>query len=383
MAGRMIGRILSLSFPLPGPLVDNYSFLSAPSFFDYDAVVVDPSALSRLVEGVIDGSIEAATFGDAPVRNEPSAPGDVAVGELLLRRREETAALLANGGVVVCFAHPPLMHTGIAGARPLDDYCWLPESVAAACRPPALVPADGTQAHIVDYAQPLASFVHGQLANVGYRARFEETQGVRVFVRSHGGAAIGVELPVEAGRVIMLPALRAPPSGDARYALSDALQAGIRRALGVMAEGREPPWASQFAVPGLPEREAALESARQARDEAQRALDEAESAREELARYRRLLWQEGSVGLDEVVLDALRLIGFTVYDRDASPSSCATASARCCWRSRPASIRSIWRRTTGCASVSSARSRAAVRRRAGCSSSTAGGWHRPDSARRR
>ena len=318
MAGRVIGRILSLGFPMPGPLVDNYNFLSAPSFFDYDAVVVDPSALSRLIEGVLDGSMEATTFGDAAVRNEPAAPGDVALGELLLRRREETGALLANGGVVVCFADSPLTHAGIAGAPPLDDYCWLPESVAGWCRPPALVPADGTQAHVVDYEHPLASFVHGQLANIGYRGRFEEARDVRVFVRSHGGAAIGVELPAEAGRVIMLPALRAPAPGDARYALSDAMQAGIRRALGVMAAGREPPWASQFAVPGLAEREAAFESARQARDEAQRALDEAESAREELGRYRRLLWQEGSVGLDAVVLDALRLIGFAVYDRDAS-----------------------------------------------------------------
>lgn len=315
-ARRVIGRILSLGVPLPGPQVDNYSFLSAPSFFDYDAVVVDPSALSRLIEGVIDGSAEAATFGGAPVRNDPSGPGDAALRELLLRRRDETAALLANGGVIVCFAHAPVTHAGIAGAPPLDDYCWLPEGVAATCRPPALVPADGTQAHVVDYEHPLASFVHGQLANIAYRARFEDTGGALVFVRSHGGAAIGAEPPAGAGRVIMLPALRAAPSGDARYAMSDALQAGIRRALGVMAAGREPPWVTQFAVPGLTERAAALDAARQARDATQRALDEAEAAHEEVSRYRRLLWQEGSVGLDEVVLDALRLIGFTVYGRD-------------------------------------------------------------------
>ena len=65
---KVIGRILSLGFPLPGPQVDNYTFLSAPSFFDYDAIVVDPNALSLLIESVIDGSAEAATFADTPIR---------------------------------------------------------------------------------------------------------------------------------------------------------------------------------------------------------------------------------------------------------------------------------------------------------------------------
>ncbi|MDP9236815.1 MAG: hypothetical protein M3P30_05365 [Chloroflexota bacterium] len=315
---KVIGRILSLGFPLPGPQVDNYSFLSAPSFFDYDAMVVDPHALSQIVEGVVDGSVEAATFADVAIRDEPASPVSASLVDVLLRRRDETARLLANGGVIVCFAHPPDQHDAIAGSGPLDDYFWLPGEAAAACRAPALTPGDGTQAYVVDYVHPLASFVLGQLANVLYRAHFDEKRisSAHVFARSHGGAAIGIDIAVGEGRVVMLPALRAVPAGDARYAMSDALQAGIRRALGVMAAGREPYWMRDYALPGLEARESALSIAREARGAAQTALEQAERACEELARYRRLLWQEGAVGLNEIVVEALRLIGFEVYAQD-------------------------------------------------------------------
>ena len=304
---KVIGRILSLGVPLPGPQVDNYTFLSAPSFFDYDAIVVDPNTLSLLIEGVIDGSAEAATFADTPIRNAPATPTSASLADVLLRRRDETQTLLANGGVVVCFAHPAATHRGIDGIGALDEYFWLPSA-------PQLIASDGSQAHIVDFQHPLAAFVHAQLANIAYHAHFaEDAARACTFARSHGGAAIGVEMPVATGRVIFVPALTAPPTGDARYVMSDALQAGIRRALGVVAEGRPPGWMSAYPLPGLDDRAVTSDAARQARDDAQQALEAAEASHDELARFQRLLWQEGAIGLDDVVIEALRLIGLDVY----------------------------------------------------------------------
>jgi len=200
---KVIGRILSLGFPLPGTHVDNYTFLSAPAFFDYDAIVVDPLALSQLVAGVVDGTVEAMTFADAPVRLAPAAASDVALADVLLRRRDETRALLERGGLVVCFAYPAealgAIAIGMASKPPaasvttqerpqfpsLDPYFWLPTSEGVEYAPPFLITGDGTQAQVVDFQHPLAAFLHGQLANVSYRSHFDATRvaGGRVFAR--------------------------------------------------------------------------------------------------------------------------------------------------------------------------------------------------------
>ena len=211
---KVIGRILSLGFPLPGTHVDNYTFLSAPAFFDYDAIVVDPLALSQLVAGVIDGTADATTFADAPVRLTPAAAGDVALADVLLRRRDETRTLLERGGGVVCFAYPPEALAAIdlsTASRPAaapvatperprspsrGPYFWLPTPEGVDYAPPFLITGDGTQAQVVDFQHPLAAFLHGQLANVCYRSHFDATRvaGGRVFARSRGGAAIAIEV---------------------------------------------------------------------------------------------------------------------------------------------------------------------------------------------
>jgi len=306
------GRILSLGFPLPGSAVDNYNFLSAPSFFDYDALVVDPASLATLIEGILAGAIEERTFGDAPVRNAPAAPGVASLGDVLVRRRDETRLLLERGGIVVCFARPPSLHRGIVGADPYGDDDWLGGAPAAAGL--RIVPADGTRVSVTDYEHPIAAFVEGQSANIAYAACFERAgEGVRVFATSAGGQAVAADAPALAGRLVYVPALRQPPPGDQRYVASDALQAGIRRMLGVAAEGREPPWIGRFPVPGIDERRQEMQDAHAARDAAASAAAGADAAYDALARYRRLLWQEGALGLEEVVVESLRLLGFDVH----------------------------------------------------------------------
>ena len=306
---RVIGRILSLGYPMPGVLVDNYNLLSAPSLFDYDAVVVDPRAAARYVEDVLAGAAEGRTFAGERIA-VGSSPG-LSIEEILTRRAEEAHRLLDRGGVIVVFAHAPEPER--EGPR-LDR--WLP--LAGASSGPLLVRAEGSQVNVVDYEHPLAAFISSQLANVLYRAEASSsTQEAKVFARSSGGAAVGFEVRAGNGRVIVLPALKAPPAGDKRYASSELLQAGIRRARGVTAPGRTPSWvAGQRPIPGLTERETALNDARRTRGAAEEAVLQAEARFDELARFQRLLWQEGAQGLDPVVFEALRLLGFEVHDRD-------------------------------------------------------------------
>jgi hypothetical protein len=302
---------------LPGVLVDNYTIVSAPSFFDYDSLVIDPRAAGQLVERIVDddASTAARTFAGGSVRVRPSGPDEVELAAVLRRRRDETSRLLDNGGAVVVFTYPDRTHR--IGEDGWAEYDWLPLPDELKLGPPLLMPGEGAQALVVDWQHPMAAFVSCQSSNVAYRAHIDgrRLKGGRVFAQSKGGAAIGVELPLESGRLFLLPALKAAPVGDARYAASEALQTGIRRALGAQAPGRTPPWVVDLPFPGLAEASAALATATQASEEAQRAEEAAKAALDALGRFQALLWQEGPGGLDEVVLEALRRIGFDVFDR--------------------------------------------------------------------
>jgi hypothetical protein len=276
---RRIGRILSLGFPMPGVRVDNYSFISAPSFFDYDAMVVNVAAITKLLAGVLDGSVDATTFADRPVRGAADETGALALADVIVRRRNETRQMFANGGVIVLLGATPQEHR--AGDGNISDLDWLDDA-------PILTAAEGTEIEILDYGHPMSQFLSEQQANISYRARIDGE--VTKIARSRGGAIVGAEMARAGGHVVVLPALKSLPGGEGRYAMSEALQSGIRRMIGVMGEGREPPWAASFAEK-LP----------------------AELADTDRSRWLRLLWQEGQLGLEDVVLDALKLVGFDVY----------------------------------------------------------------------
>jgi hypothetical protein len=310
-------RVLSLGFPMPGARVDNHTFASAPSFFDYDAIAVNPEALSQLVEEVVNGTGDHATRAHEPVVNGPTTPEAVGLAQLLRDRQDETARLLARGGLVVCFAYPNVVHANVTGFAGCDRYFWLPAPPGISYAEPFLRRAWGTELLPVDHDHPFGPYVDTFRGKLAYRAYFDEvTSGFsgagRVFARSLGNAAIAIELAVYGGRAVFLPPPARLPTGDARYSYSDAIQAAVRNTLGLAAHAKPPAWLSDYQLPGLPERLRTLAAADERLDESSEAVAAAQADIEELERYRRLLWQEGRYGLEQPVRDALALLGFTV-----------------------------------------------------------------------
>ena len=301
-------RILSVGIPLPGPAVDNHSLAGAPAFFDYDALVIDPVAVSTLIED-----------------------GTAGLAEILRDRRDETARLLERGGLVVCYAQPNVRHDALPDH---DRYCWLPAPPGLVYNHPFLRRGSGTQISVSDEEHPFAAFVERFRAKMVYQAHFDEGApgfAGHVFARSHGGAAVGVELDAGAGRVVFVPPLARPLAGDERYAFSNALQDAVRQTLRIAAGTDAPRWTAESSLPGLEERLSAREDARARVLEAQLALARADEAASELERYRRLLWQEGKYGLEQIVREALALIGFEItpnnLDRPAAVSLAEPAGA--------------------------------------------------------
>lgn len=308
-------RILSVGFPMPGPRVDNFNFLSAPTFSDYGAVVVEPGAFSRVIEEVVAGEAEHRTFFDEPVVNGAAGPGAVGLADLLRDRQRQVARLLGGGGTVVVFAYPDVVHTNVAGFTGCDRYFWLPAPAGLAWREPYLVRAAGDRLGDVDRDHAFAEAVDAMARYVGFRAEFAHEAVVRgsgtVFARSPGGSFIGVEFPVGEGVVVFLPALRKAPSGEDRYRISNVLQDAIARVAGRLDEAA-PVWLGDYPLPGLVDAEAELAEARVRLEEAEAEVREAQARKAALDRRLRILWLGSGPALVDALKEALSAIGFTV-----------------------------------------------------------------------
>ena len=104
-------RTLVLGIPLPHVTFDNYSFLSAPSLFDYGRVIVETSALSEAIGQVAAGSTEHKTHGGLTIVNGPGGPAAFSLAELLRRP-----------------PGPPASSRG-KGSTPAGPWaCWRPRS---------------------------------------------------------------------------------------------------------------------------------------------------------------------------------------------------------------------------------------------------------------
>lgn len=325
-------RILVIGFPLPHVQIDNYTFIHAPSFFDYDAVVVEIASVSKVIEEVLTRSEDHRTFADEPVLNEPSGPFVTGLAEHLQRRRDETERLLAAGKMLVIFTRPNKPHSHILGLPGYDRYAWLPAPPGVFYRPPYLLPADGRGVSLVDRAHPIAGLVDRFQNWFTYRAYFSERlpafpEHGQVLMRSPGGAAIGIELRVGPGRIVFIPALEDVPAGDYRFELATAMVEAVKRASTGETEADAPRWVHRYTLPGLDVLEAEVTAAEQALKEAEERLTKARAAAMDLAGLRRLLWAEGRYQLEPAVREALRLLGFAV-DPDPDRPAVVYADAR-------------------------------------------------------
>ncbi len=205
-------RTLVLGIPLPHVSFDNHSLLSAPSLFDYERIIVEMSAVSDAVQQAVDGSPEQKTYAGQTIVNGPTSAHTFSLAELLRLRRQEATRFLARAGIIACLAYPDVPHSGIEGLSGWRRWDWIPapEGFTFARQ---LLPGYGKLGvEVTDAEHAFAPYAAQFGVRLAFRAYVsEDSDGFsaysRVFARSPGGAAIGVELTVGPGRIVLLPPL--------------------------------------------------------------------------------------------------------------------------------------------------------------------------------
>ncbi len=307
-------RLLSIGFPLPNQDVDNYNVLTAPSYFDYDALFIDPASITSLARRLADGEGDQLhAFDERPVINGATTASAVSAADQLHRRLTETERLLEQGGVVIVIARPNATESGILGFEGCDRYSWLPAPAGLSWSPPVIQAAEGKNLNIVDDRHPLGTVVREFRRFFGYRATFDLRQpallrSAHPWAEARAGQPTGADFHILGGRVCFLPAITSE-SGLKKPELATAVVTAARLLLGARAPEKPPAWVSGWAVPGLAEAEADAASHESAMNEASQLLADAKARVEEASIYRALLWADGP-DFEEAVRRALVLLGF-------------------------------------------------------------------------
>ncbi len=315
-------RVLSIGFPLPNVAIDNYSALSAPSYSDYDVLIVDPASITRDVHDLLTDVRNFEAQDDRPVLNSPTTSTSVSAADQLRRRLDETTRLLENGGLVVVFGRPDATTAGLLGFEGCDRYHWLPAPAGLAWGPPFVRAAEGKTVRIVAEQHPFAEVLREHRKEAGYRAMFDDRQAA---IRTHGRTIasggsrvpIAMEFEVLGGRVTFIPVL-SEATGTNRTALAQDIVDACRRLSGSDFLAEAPYWTRSVALPGLEQVEAELEEAETAANEATARLTAVRERQDELARHRRLLWEDGAP-FAQAATEALRMLGFSVTSTSPDP----------------------------------------------------------------
>jgi len=204
-------RTLVIGISLPNATFDNHSFLSAPSLADYQRVIVDIEAASKVVAEVASRSAEHKTYTGLPITNGESTTDAMGLADALAMRRREAEWFLKKGGILCVLAHPDVAVKGVRGASDWRRYSWLPAPEGFSYEKDLHASFGKAGAKAVE-DHPFAAYIEQFGRNAGYRVRLDEDADgfadyATVFARSEGGAAIGAALRVLRGTIILLPPL--------------------------------------------------------------------------------------------------------------------------------------------------------------------------------
>ncbi len=315
-------RVLAIGYPLPDPEIDNYNPLTAPSYFDYDALIIDPAGVTRAVHEVLEDGKEWEAHDGRPVLNTPTTANSVSIADQLRRRLDETRSLLESGGTVIVFGRPNAQETGVIGFEGCDRYSWLPAPGGLSWNPPYLRAAEGKTTRIAAETHPMAGLLREFRKEIGYRATFDLRQSEvrtngRVLATGGAGVPTAMEFPLFGGRIVFVPAFT-DSVGAGRSQLATALVDACRRLSGATPAEEAPHWTRSIALPGLEQAEAEREEAGQASEQANARLAAARENEEQIVRHRELLWEDG-VPFQRAVATALRLLGFAVEGGGETP----------------------------------------------------------------
>jgi len=316
-------RVLAVDWNLAHNAITNSSFLDAPAFSDFDAVIINPAAVHSLLRA-------APAYRDGRGRLTLDLYKDGGQGrdlrELLRRRADETAAVLSRTrGVILSMASPPddqlhLMdyYANQLGVRDwLNIYAYLPtndvhhrlvgDRILFQSR-------DGMTLNILERNHPLSQYLAAFRDEIRFSCVINPQNVVaKTIATDKVGDPIAIDVQYFGGRVILLPSFFPKDQSKAGAILVHV----IRQLLGHSGlDEPEPQWLKDYPVEGLGGFEQDIGILSESIKTLEIEKDALELKQERLKRFQLLLYGQGKYVLEPVVREAFRVLGFDVREPD-------------------------------------------------------------------
>jgi hypothetical protein len=315
-------RFLSLDWSLRHPQILVDSFYEAPSVAGFDAVFVDPQAIS------------ARWRHDVPVdrdgRRRTYTDSDYGLGHtlsrLMVRRRRESGDLLRRGGgVIVCRLRPRAETLEIVApdgpVERIDRYSWLPVISLVDQQHQLTFPANGRfvprrgrDVRLEGSGSPFEAYLKLFLGQIEYTAIYEDLLSTpierfaTVLARNRVGDILALEIPFDDGLFVLLPPITGASSAHEATVLTDSVGRVVSRG-GFVAE---PDWTPAFPYPGEEELRDELASLTKRGERLHAKMEEAAGKLRETIQPKPMLYAKGRRALLTAVARGLETLGFDV-----------------------------------------------------------------------
>ncbi len=296
-------KILNLGDSLNHTLIENKNIENCRSICDYDALIINPYAISRFFSQL-----------------RANGASQNALDRLLAQRRQEMSELLTvTGGVVIWFLSPsdinhlPAIYKYLLPPKQYNYVSGIWQFPENLC----IIRRDGTVITEVLKNHPFAQFFSAFQNQIGYQAIIELPVGTEpkpiVLAKNKVNDAIAVELAHSNGKIIFLPIFEGVNSDK----LGPILVNCIRSCLNKETVSSPPSWINQYQLTG---EDVFSDKLTKIGSEITRLENEREALikqRDEISSFKGLLFERGKFLLEPLVRRAFFLIGFSVTDPDS------------------------------------------------------------------
>jgi len=312
-------KILNIYTSAHHETFENYNFWKAPSFTDYDVVIIDPQYISNIW-------MEITPSRDGIRRTYTNEDGGFGAGLLnfVVQRQNELISLLNNTeALLICYLRKPgnplyiiAYHSRGKYESIIDIYSWIPENILD-------FPLEVRKGKVISWINkkhPFSQYFNALRHNIHYEVIVNSENlpdNAVPLAKNRVGEIVAFEIPFGQGRLLFLPpASQIEDSTSKTNKIGGVLIGCIKKVLDWQKPIEKPDWINNYTLPGEEDLRLSLNDL----EEKLRVLNEKKNEiHEKLNRIEKLksiLYGTGKYELEPAVRDAFRVLGFNALDPD-------------------------------------------------------------------